>query len=99
MVPIASARGMVLPGSFTSPAAKVTLCQASAENMDPDCETQIAANKPNPVSALSDAVSGVTSCGVQKFPKLAAIASCFQKISPSRISPASAITLAEVNRF
>ena len=46
-----------------------------------------------------DAVIGVTSCAVQRFVKLAAMASCWKKMSPHRMSAARAATLALVNRF
>src|SRR5579875_1444148 len=90
---------MVVPGFFTSPPANVTLFHASAENMQPDCETQIAANRPKPVNALSEAVSGVTSRGVQKWEKFATTASCLKKMKPRRMRAASATTLADVKTF
>src|SRR5258706_292446 len=46
MVPRARESGMFLRGSFTSPAVKVMLFHASAENSDPVCETQIARKPP-----------------------------------------------------
>src|SRR5579875_2650763 len=102
IVPSASARGTVRSGSFTSPAAKVISCQESAENNEPDCETQIAANNPQAVAAVSVPATGVVSRGFQnaaKLPKFALMAACLQKMNPSTISAARAITLADVNRF
>ena len=51
MVPSASDSGIFLRGSFTSPAVNVMLFQASAENSEPVCATQMAMNSPNAVSA------------------------------------------------
>src|SRR5581483_6763626 len=99
MVPRASARGRVLAGFFTSPAAKVMPCQASAENREPDCETQSATKRPNPVKASRVAVKGVTLRVLQKPVKLALTAAWFQNMKPMSTSAASANTLADVKTF
>ena len=57
--PSAMASGRFLRGSFTSPAMIVMSCQESAENNDPDCDTQMAANNPNAVAAFTDEVMGL----------------------------------------
>ena len=57
-VPSPSARGKVRRGLRTSAAAKVMSCQESAENNDPDCVTQMAANNPKAVVASSPTPSG-----------------------------------------
>ena len=56
-VPSASDSGMLRRGSLTSPAVKVMLFQASAENSDPVCDTQIATNRPNAVKAVCSPVA------------------------------------------
>ena len=52
-VPSASDSGMLRRGSFTSPAVKVMLFQASAENSEPVCATHTPTNSPNAVAAVS----------------------------------------------
>src|SRR4051812_41818768 len=94
-------------GSLTSPAVKVMLFQASEENSEPTWETQKAMNRPKaPIVAITgtakpkSGVMVVTSCGVQTFEKLAAIAVALRPTKiPSTISAASDSVLAEVKVF
>ena len=100
MVPSASDSGMLRRGSFTSPAVKVMLFQASAEKSEPVCETQMATNRPNAVIADSPGTMSTAPRGVQRLPKLSATAVWFQPSSrPTRISPTSAPVLAVVKTF
>src|SRR6185437_12389565 len=95
-VPVPSAResGRLRLGLITSPAVKVTLFQASAENRDPTWAT-------------ATRVSAPASVGVapwrsrQKFaPKFAATATAFRPSTmPTKIRPSSAATFAEVKAF
>src|SRR3989442_15738043 len=57
-VPNTSAWGRVRSGFFTSPAAKVMSCHESAENNEPDCETNIATNTPKADMTPSPPASG-----------------------------------------
>ena len=50
-VPMASDSGTSRRGFFTSPAVKVMLFQASAENIEPTCATPKATSRPNPPAA------------------------------------------------
>ena len=99
-MPMAMARGKFLLGSRTSPAIKVTSCQASAENSDPDCATHSATIRPNtlPAATPKDASNAPSA---KKFgPKFAWIASRFAPIKiPAMINPARAATFAEVKTF
>src|SRR6266481_6993459 len=96
-VPNARESGMLRRGSFTSPAVKVMLFQASEENSEPTCATQKAMNKPNaPLAAVTVEINGKlgligpTPRGVQRSVKLALTASVFRpKESPIRIRAAS----------
>src|SRR5207253_9137688 len=106
-VPAASESGILRRGSFTSPAVKVILFQASAENKEPTCATQKAINRPRaPVAALATgkkAKSGlmsVAACGVQRFAKLAWMTSAFRPINkPIRIRASKESVLAEVKMY
>src|SRR5438477_7288262 len=106
-VPKASERGMFRRGSFTSPAVKVMLFHASAENKEPTCATQKAMNRPKaPALAATleihgkSGLIGTTPRGVQKSPKLALIASALRPNSkPTMISAISDKVLAEVKMF
>src|SRR5579862_7198883 len=100
-VPSASDSGTFRLGFFTSPAVNVMLFQASAENNDPVCATQIAANSPNAVAAVRPAETGSIFFGVQtSAPKLAEIAPEFQpRNNPVRIRPNSAPILVVVKMF
>ena len=54
-VPRASDKGTSRRGFFTSPAVKVMLFQASAENSEPTCATPNATSRPAaPAAAVSD---------------------------------------------
>src|SRR5882757_5819967 len=70
IVPRASDNGMFLRGSLTSPAVNVMLFQASAEKSEPVCETHIATNKPNAVSADNPGTTGAADRTLQNAPKL-----------------------------
>ena len=92
---------MLRLGSFTSPAVKVMLFQASAEKSEFVCATQIPTKRPNAIAAVSPAP---TSCNppriVQKSRKFSAPAPDFTPtIMPRRISPMSAAVLAVVKTF
>src|SRR5207247_1073759 len=83
-------------GSFTSPAVKVMLFQASAEKSELVCATQMPTNRPKAVAAVSPAP---TSCKpprkVQKSLKFSAPAPDFTPtIMPSKMSAMSAPVLA-----
>ena len=65
---------MLRRGFFTSPAVNVMLFQASAEKSDPVCDTQIATNRPNAVSADSPGTMSPRPRRVQRLPKLSATA-------------------------
>jgi hypothetical protein len=76
------------------------LFHASAENSEPVCETQMATNRPNAVSADSPGTMSAVPRAVQRLPKLSATAVWFQPSSnPTRISPTSAPVLAVVKMF
>src|SRR5204862_8074009 len=99
-VPSASDSGMLRFGFFTSPAVKVMLFHASAENSDPVSETQIAASRPNAVAAATPGAMGSNPRGCQKLPKLAEMELAFQpRASPSRINAASDPIFAVVKMF
>src|SRR5438445_13099650 len=106
-VPGASERGILRFGSFTSPAVKVILFQASEEKSEPTCATQKAMNKPNaPPAAVTVAMNGkfgligLTPLGVQRSVKLALVASAFRpKKSPIRIRAMSERVFVEVKIF
>src|SRR5262245_2614454 len=99
-VPRASDKGMFRRGSFTSPAVKVMLFQASAENKDPVCATQMAANKPNAVTADSPGTMSAASLTDHIRPKLSATAAGFQpSVNPTRTNATTAPVLADVKRF
>ncbi len=70
-VPSASDSGMLRRGFFTSPAVKVMLFQASAENSEPVCATQMPTNSPNAVAAVSPGAISPLPRGVHRSPKLA----------------------------
>ena len=74
IVPSASDSGMFRRGSFTSPAVKVMLFQASAEKSEPVCETQIAMNRPNAVIAVRPGTMSTVPRRAQRLPKLSATA-------------------------
>src|SRR5262245_65434365 len=77
-VPSKSESGIFRRGSRTSPDVNVMLFQASAENNEPTCPTQIAISIPRtlavaetaPTNGKSDAI-GETAGDAQKFAKLA----------------------------
>src|SRR2546423_801637 len=98
-VPMASDNGRLRRGSFTSPAVKVTLFQASAENNEPTWATARMVSTPtNGPAEVPLAEGGAFSR--QKLLKLAAMASALRQIkTPATINPASAETLATVNTF
>src|SRR3954469_4964161 len=99
-VPSASESGMFRRGSFTSPAVKVMLFHASAENSEPVCDTHTATNRPNAVIADKPGTMSTTPRGVHRLPKFSATAGAFQPRSrPTRIRPRSAPVLAVVNTF
>src|SRR5215472_12307358 len=106
-VPNKSARGRFRRGSRTSPAVNVILFQASAENKEPTCPTQIAINIPSappvaetvPMNGRSDVI-GETDVGVQKFVKLACSASALHPTKmPNATTAMSDNVLAEVKTF
>src|SRR5213078_2239421 len=84
-VPKASDNGRLRRGFLTSPAVNVMLFQASAENSEPTCPTQIAINIPSapavaetaPTNGRSDVI-GEAALGVQKFAKLTCSASALR---------------------
>src|SRR6185436_19646330 len=98
---------MLRLGSFTSPAVKVMLFQASEENSDPTCATHNATSRPSaPAAAVrlgspptsGEIVAGLT--GVHIAEKLAAIASALLPTRmPSTMSAASDKVFAEVKTF
>src|SRR5208283_4538296 len=93
-VPAASERGILRRGSFTSPAVKVMLFQASEEKSEPTWATQNATNRPNTPPAAEtvemkdkSGLTGVTPRGVQRSLKLALMASALRaRTRPMRIS-------------
>src|SRR5262249_45728427 len=101
-VPNRSESGMFLRGSRTSPAVKVMLFQASAENSEPTCPTQIAINIPSappvaettPTNGRSDVI-GETAAGVQNYARVTLSAT---KI-PSTTSAKSDSVFADVKTF
>src|SRR2546426_9510665 len=106
-VPKASERGTLRRGSFTSPAVKVMLFQASAEKSEPTWATQMAINIPItplvadtiPTDARSDWI-GVTTPGVHKLEKLALMAAALRLTKmPSAINASSDNVFAEVKTF
>src|SRR6478672_8451284 len=99
-VPSARDKGMLRRGSFTSPAVNVMLFQASAENSEPVCATQMATNNPNAVTAERPGTMGAAERTVQSAPKLSDTAVLFQPTRmPSRIKAASAPLLVVVKTF
>ena len=72
---------MLRRGSFTSPAVKVMLFQASAEKSDPVCDTQTATNRPKAVTALSPGTMSTAPRAAHRLPKLSATAVWFQPSS------------------
>src|SRR5438034_11586127 len=98
---------MLRRGSFTSPAVKVMLFQASAEKSEPTCATQKATKRPNApaLAATLDTqdrfgLMGTTPRGVQTSLKLALMASALRPTSnPIRIKAISESVLAEVKVF
>src|ERR1051326_1577307 len=97
-VPMASERGRLRFGFFTSPAVNVTLFQASAEKSEPTCATARIVNTPT----NGPAAVPLAECGRsrQKLPKFADIASALRATkAPANTSPASADTLAMVKMF
>src|SRR5581483_9227208 len=106
-VPNKSESGIFRRGSRTSPAVNVMLFQASAENSEPTCPTQIAITIPSapavaetaPTNGKSDVI-GEIAVGVQKFAKLAwsASALCPKKM-PSTTNANSDSVFADVNTF
>src|ERR1035437_486532 len=103
--PRARESGRLRRGLRTSPAVKVTLFQASAENREPTCATAMMVMVPT--NAMGPPTPTCTGCSAphpalrQKFaPKLAAIAAALRPtIIPSNTRPSSAAVLAKVNTF
>ncbi len=99
-VPSASESGMFRRGSFTSPAVKVMLFQASAENSEPVCEMHTATNRPNVVIAVNPGTMSSVPRTVHRLPKLSATAARFQpSATPTRIRPISAPVFASKKMF
>src|SRR5207249_4988939 len=65
--PNASDNGMFRFGFLTSPAVKVMLFQASAENREFVCATQIPTNNPNVVIAVNELPAGPTFSSVPRI--------------------------------
>src|SRR5438552_7699101 len=87
-------------GSFTSPAVNVMLFHASAEKSDPVCDTQIATNRPNAVTADRPGTISTAPRTAHGLPKLSETAVWFQpRRTPTTISPSSAPVFAVVNTF
>src|SRR5439155_18999924 len=106
-VPNKSESGMFRRGSRTSPAVNVMLFQASAENSEPTCPTQIAINNPSappiaetaPTNGRSDVI-GEAAVGVQKFVKLAWSASALRATQiPRQTNAMRESVFADVNTF
>src|SRR6266850_309207 len=106
-VPRARESGMLRLGSFTSPAVKVMLFQASAENSDPTWATQNATMRPkNPLAADTagrNEKSGVivaTSRGAKGEAKFSAMTAAFLPTKrPMTIRSRSDSVLADVKTF
>ena len=99
-VPSASESGMLRRGSFTSPAVKVMLFHASAENSEPVCATHRATNRPKAVVAVRPGTMSTTPRAPQRLPKLSETAAWFHPSrTPTTISPASAPVFAVVKTF
>ena len=102
---MASDKGKLRCGFFTSPAVNVTLFQASAENSDPTCATARIVSVPT--STIGPPTPTCTACCApspafcQKCPlKFAASACALRPMNnPNNTSPASAETLATVKMF
>ena len=71
-VPTASDSGILRRGFFTSPAVNVMLFQASAENSEPVCDTQIATKRPKAVLADGPVAPSARPRRAQRLPKLSA---------------------------
>src|SRR4051812_24229061 len=98
--PTASESGRLRLGFLTSPAVKVTLFHASAENNDPTCATATTTNTPsNPLSPTEgNEANDPVFC--QKFEKLAATACGLRAIvNPRHTKPSNAATFAIVKMF
>ena len=100
-VPSASESGMFRRGSFTSPAVKVMLFQASAENSDPVCDTQTATNSPNAVTAETPGVMSENAARVPELPEVVGHGGLVpaEDQSDRRSSPTTAPILAVVKTF
>jgi hypothetical protein len=100
IVPKARESGMLRRGSFTSPAVKVMLFHASAENREPVCDTHSAMNRPKAVSTDTPGPIGSNPRGVQRSPKFIWTAFAFHPTTiPTTTSPMSAPVLATVKTF
>ncbi len=87
-------------GSFTSPAVNVMLFQASLENSEPVCATQMATNRPNPLIAVRPGTMSTWPRGVHRSPKFADTAPLFQpRNRPMPIRASTAPVLAVVKTF
>ena len=104
-VPSASESGRLRLGFFTSPAVKVTLFHASAENSDPTCATARIVSVPTitigPPTPTCTACCAPSPALCQKFaPKFAARACALRpSANPNTANPSSAETLAAVKMF
>src|SRR4051812_45998324 len=100
IVPNASDRGILRRGFLTSPAVKVMLFHASAENSDPVCETHNATKMPYAVSTDTPGLMGSKPRGCQRSPKLALTADAFRPISTPAMTIATSVpVLVTVNEF
>src|SRR5216684_1740435 len=90
-VPNASESGRLRLGFFTSPAVKVTLFHASAENNDPTCATPTATQTPtSPVNPICGKAASAPVLR-QKLVKFAATAVALRPITiPTSTRPSSA---------
>ena len=101
MVPNASESGMLRLGSLTSPAVKVMLFQASAENSEPVWATQIPTKRPNALMAVRPPPkSSSEPLTVHRLLKFAPNAPEREPISkPNTIRPNKAASFAVVKVF
>src|SRR5271169_5358317 len=95
---MARERGSVVLGSLTSSDANVMSCHESAENSEPDWETQ------NTITMLRMAIRELPGCNVggrcQKTARFACTdETCQPAVRPSKISAPRAPSLATVNEF
>ena len=91
---------MTRRGSRTSPAVKVMLFQASAENNEPVCDTPKATSRPNAPAAARGKGPSAPARTVHRLPKLSETAAWFQpNSSAAAISTTSEPVFAVVNTF